>query len=326
MAGHNLIGGTWLVARYGLKPVMPLAVQSHIGGRRKTVLVDGVIHETFVESMRPAATLRGHITFHLKHEALHLEMLSRLFEQLDPAELVGWIQHEPSGQYARKAGFLYEWLTGRQLEVTTTIAGTYVDVLDALKLVAASPGRSAVNCRWRLRDNLPGTPAFFPIVRKTREWADAVAVDLPHLLHELETEFGEEALMRSAVWMTLRESKASFAIEGEADQADRIQRFADVLARRTGEGDLPLSDPALRELQAEILGPTTTLQQFGIRQSPVFVGEVVRFQEIVHYVAPPADDLHRMLDGLAVFWERTQGQSAVMRSAVRVGMAFSRNR
>lgn len=316
MEVHNLIGGAWLVARYGLNPVMPLAVQSRIGGRRKTALLDGAITETFVESMRPAATLRGHLTFHLKHEVLHLEMLSHLFEQLDPAELVGWIQHEPSGQYARKAGFLYEWLTGRELEVTTTIAGAYVDVLDDRKLVAASPGRSTFNRRWRLRDNLPGTPAFCPIVRKTREWADAIAVDLPRLLHELATEFGEEVLMRSAVWMTLRESKASFAIEGEADQADRIQRFADVLARRTGEGDLPLSDPDIRELQAEILGPATTLQQFGVRQSPVFVGEVVRFQEIVHYVAPPADDLHRMLDGLAVFWERTQGQSAVMRSAV----------
>jgi hypothetical protein len=37
---------------------------------------------------------------------LHLELLSRLFEQLDQTELVDWIQQEPSGQYARKAGFL----------------------------------------------------------------------------------------------------------------------------------------------------------------------------------------------------------------------------
>jgi hypothetical protein len=116
--------------------------------------------------------------------------------------------------------------------------------------------------------------------------------------------------------MTLRESKSSFAIEGEADQADRIQRFADVLARRTGEGALPLNNAALAQLQSEILGRRTTLQQFGLRQSPVFVGEVVRYQEVVHYVAPPADDMQAMLDGLAVFWHRTQGQSAVMRSAV----------
>jgi hypothetical protein len=53
----NLIGGAWLTGRYGLNLVTPLAVQSRIGGRRKTELVD-------------------------------------------------WIQQEPSGQYARKAGFL----------------------------------------------------------------------------------------------------------------------------------------------------------------------------------------------------------------------------
>ena len=101
--------------------------------------------------LRPAPGLSGHLTFHLKHEVLHLEMLSRLFEQLDQAELVDWIQQEPSGQYARKAGFLYEWLTGRELHLTAAIGGAYVDVLDDRKLVAASPSQSAANRRWRVR-------------------------------------------------------------------------------------------------------------------------------------------------------------------------------
>lgn len=313
---QNLLGAAWLVARYGIKLVMPLAVRSRVGGRRTTQFAEGIKTETFVEGMRPGANLRGHLTFHLKHEVLHLEMICRLFERVDTMELEAWIDDEPSGQYARRAGFLYEWLTGRQLGVRTPMAGPYVDVLDDCKLVAASPDRSVPNRRWRVRDNLPGSPAFCPIVRKTTDFDDAVAVDLRGLLNDLALEFGEDVLLRSAVWMTLRESKSSFAIEGEADQSDRIQRFADVLARRTGEGALPLTDAALAQLQSEILGRRTTLQQFGIRQSPVFVGEVVRYQEVVHYVAPPANDLQAMLGGLAVFWERTQGQSAVMRSAV----------
>ena len=316
MEALDPIGAAWLVVRYGIDLVMPLAVQSRIGGRRKTELTNGIGAETFVESMRPSANLRGHLTFHLKHEVPHLEMLSRLFERVDPDELVAWIEDEPSGQYARKAGFLYEWLTGRQLNVAIAMAGPYVNVLDERKLVAASPDRSLANRRWRVRDNLPGSPAFCPMVRKTREWHQAVAVDLPRLLADLALEFGEDLLLRSAVWMTLRESKSSFAIEGEADQLDRIQRFADVLARRTGQGELPLGNPSLAQLQAEILGRLTTLQEFGLRQSPLFVGEVVRYQEVIHYVAPPADDVQAMLDGLAVFWERTQGQSSVLRSAV----------
>lgn len=317
MEMQNLLGGAWLVARYGLELVMPLALHSRIGGRRTTVqLADGTQTETFVEAMRPSADLRGHLTFHLKHEVLHLELLWRLCAQVDAGELVRWIEAEPSGLYARKAGFLYEWLTGRQLDVRLPIAGPYVDVLDARKLVAATPECSAPNRRWRVRDNLPGTPAFCPIVRKTGAFAAALAIDIAHLLHELELEFGEDLLVRSAVWMTLRESKSSFAIEGEANQADRIQRFADVLARRTGQGALPLDEAALAQLQSEILGQRTTLQRCGIRQSPVFVGEVHRYQELVHYVAPPADEVRAMLDGLSAFWQRTQGQSALLRSAV----------
>lgn len=317
MDTQNFAGGAWLKARYNIELVMPLAVCSRIGGRRATqVLGDGSVLETFVESMRPVASLKGHLTFHLKHEVVHLELLARLFEKIDTAELLGWINEEPSGQYAKKAGFLFEWLTGCELNVQCAIAGPYVDALDESRLVVASPEKCVPNRRWRVRDNLPGTPAFCPIVRKTSDLNKAVAVDIQGLLNSLALEFGEDLLLRSAVWMTLRESKSSFAIEGEADQSDRIQRFAGVLARRLGEGSLPLNNELLVQLQSEILGRRTTLQQFGIRQSPVFVGEVARYQELVHYVAPPAGDISPMLNGLAVFWDRTQGQPAVMRSAV----------
>jgi hypothetical protein len=239
-----------------------------------------------------------------------------VFSRIKPQELAGWVSTEPSGQYARRAGFLFEWLTGQELSLHAVPAGSYVDVVDSQKLVTASEGRSVPNRRWRVRDNLPGTRAFCPLIRKTPDTQQAMALDVPQLLHTLALEFGEDLLMRSAVWMTLRESKSSFAIEGEADQLDRIHRFANVLARRTGQGALPLNDSALSQLQSEILGPRVTLQQFGLRQSPVFVGEVARYQEVVHYVAPPVEDLAEMLDGLRVFLERTAGQSPVMRSAV----------
>jgi hypothetical protein len=316
MKTHKLIGGAWLAAHTGVELVMPLAVQSCIGGRRGTHVADGITTETYVESMRPSADVRGHLTFHLKHEVLHLELISRVFSQIQPQALASWISAEPSGQYARRAGFLFEWLTGQELTLDAIPAGSYVDVVDSQKLVAASEGRAVPNKRWRVRDNLPGTQAFCPLIRKTPDARLAMALDVPRLLHALASEFGEDVLMRSAVWMTLRESKSSFAIEGEADKLDRIQRFADVLARRTGQGAWPLNQAALAQLQSEILGSRVTLKQFGLRKSPVFVGQVARLQEVVHYVAPPFEDMAAMLDGLQVFLERTTGQSTVMRSAV----------
>lgn len=316
MENRNLIGGAWLSAHYGIDTVMPLTMISRIGGRRATQVYQAITTEIYVEAMRPTATLRGHLTFHLKHEVPHLELLSRLFSKIDPQVLTDWINDEPSGQYARRACFFYEFLSGRELLFDAEIAGGYIDALDDQKLVVASPERSIPNRRWRIRNNLPGTSAFCPVIRKFSQSLNAMALDVPRLIEDLSLEFGEELLMRSAVWMTLRESKSSFAIEGEADQSDRIQRFADVLARRSGQGSWPFDQATLGNLQSEILGKRTTLQQFGIRQSPVFVGEFVRYQEIVHYIAPPAKDMAAMLEGLITFLDRTQGQSAVMRSAV----------
>lgn len=310
------IGAAWLLQTYAVMPLERLPVISHIGGRRMTRIEEGLRLETHIENMRPAAELAAHLQFHLRHEIAHLEFLARLFERTGPGFVQAWVSAEPTGQYARRGAFLYEWLTGNLLEVPSRLGGNYVDALDDDKLVTASAERALKVPRWRINDNLPGTREFCPLVIKTDTVSKAASLDVPHLFGELEAEFGEDLLMRAAVWMTLRESKASFAIEGEADRVGRVQRFADVMARRTGQGEVPLSTIALAELQREILGDRTTITHFGLRQSPVFVGETLHYQEVVHYVAPPADEVALMLKGLDVFLERTQGQSSVMRSAV----------
>lgn len=309
------IGAAWLAQAYNVLPLGQLPVLSQIGGRRATEINDGLRLETYQEPMRPAQEPAAHLQFHLRHEIPHLEFLARLFGKTGPAFIQSWMAAEPTGQYARRAAFLYEWLTGNALDLPAKLGGNYVDVIDDAKLVAASPGRVMKVQRWRVNDNLPGTRHFCPIVVKTDAVTGAANVNVSELFGKLTAEFGEDLLLRAAAWMTLRESRASFAIEGEADQANRIERFADVMARRTGQGDPPLTSAMLAELQREILGKTT-LTQFGIRQSPVFVGELIRQQEIVHYVAPPAADVAAMLEGLRVFLDRTQGQSPVMRSAV----------
>lgn len=310
------IGAGWLCQAYGVLPLGRLPVMSQVGGRRATQVNEGFRLETYTEAMRPAAEPAAHLQFHLRHEVPHLEFLARLFERMGRGIVQAWIAAEPTGQYARRASFLYEWLTGDVLDVPERLGGNYVDVIDDGKLVAASRDRVIKVQRWRVNDNLPGNREFCPIVVKTEAMTRAAMLDVPRLFDELTVEFGEDLLLRAAVWMTLRESKASFAIEGEADRVGRVQRFADVMARRTGQGDAPLSDAALAGLQQEILGGRTTVTHFGVRQSPVFVGETVRYQEIVHYVAPAADEVSAMLEGLQVFLEKTQGQSPVMRSAV----------
>lgn len=149
--------------------------------------------------MRPASEPAAHLQFHLRHEVPHLEFLARLFARSGPAFVQHWIMTEPTGQYARRAAFLYEWFTGNTLDVPERLGGNHVDVLDGSRLVAASPGRAVKVPRWRVNDNLPGTPAFCPIVVKNAALQQAAGLDVSRLLAELEAEFGEELLMRAAV-------------------------------------------------------------------------------------------------------------------------------
>ena len=310
------IGAAWLAKTFGVMPFGRLPVMSQMGGRRATQVNDGFRLETYTEPMRPASEPAAHLQFHLRHETPNLEFLSRLLQNSGPGFVQEWINSEPTGQYARRAAFLYEWLTDQELVVPPRLGGNYVDVIDDGKMVAASQDRATRSSRWHVNNNLAGTREFCPMVIKTEAVDSAAALDVPYLFNELTNEFGEDLLLRAAIWMTLRESKSSFAIEGESERVGRVQRFADVMARRTGQNEVPLGDADLAELQHEILGERSSITHFGLRQSPVFVGQSLNYQEVVHYVAPPAGDVGKMLEGLRVFLEKTEGQSSVMRSAV----------
>jgi hypothetical protein len=110
------------------------------------------------------------------------------------------------------------------------------------------------NPRWRVNDNLPGTRDFCPLVRLSDPLNAAGQVDPRAALAGLDAEFGPDMLLRSASWLTFKESQASFAIEREADQDARIRRFAHVIAEHCGRVDEPLSDATLALLQSGILG------------------------------------------------------------------------
>ncbi len=256
--------------------------------------------------------MAGHLAFAFKHEGIHLEFLARLFAVAPPSELEAWVASEPTGQYARRAGFFYEYLTGQMLGVPSVVAGNYVAALDAAVYLTAS--QAVNNPRWRVRDNLPGTRDYCPTVLRTASVRRAEQYDCMQQLADLEAEFGADVLWRSAVWLTIKESRASFAIEHETQQVDRMRRFASVMEQHCGQYDEPLSESTLGELQLQILGPRAT--RYGLRQSPVFVGAVDGYTEAVHYIAPHWNDVPALLSGLRDFASRTGGASALVRAAV----------
>lgn len=307
----NFIGFKWISQQAGIIPVQSFLVESQIGTSRRTVVIDGIRQETYPPSAKLDSSIPAHLTFALKHEIIHLEFLSRLFAVIEPSILERWICSEPTGAYARRVGFLYEWLTNKRLDVPDTSSGNYLDALDpAIYFVAT---RSINVQRWRVRDNLPGTREFCPLVFRSDAVKALEKYDCARALHDLESEFGTDILLRSVVWLTVKESRASFAIEHEERQIERIRRFSAVMEQRCGQDDDPLAAQTLTELQAGILGVAT---RYGMRKSPVFVGHALGYEKLVDYIAPHWEQIPALLTGLQVTLLKTRQLSSIVRAAI----------
>ena len=306
------IGFKALKAQYGIALVQPLRVESTIGTTRSVRESPERILNQYQAVYRPTDSFAGHFEFGLKYEEIHLEFFARLFAACGPEPLEQWCLAEPFWQYARRAGFFYEWLTGHRLDVPDLTAGTYVDAIAADAYLTRT--EAVRERRWRINNNLPGTPAFCPLVRRTPALGQALQFDPFGAIAELDRQFGEDVLMRAAAWLTLKESRASFLIEHEADKTDRIKRFAHVMAEHCGKLEEPLGIDSLTVLQKGILGETAL--RFGVRQSPVFVGQATIRDDIVHYIGPDFTSLDGMLDGLKAFEQATRGREALARAAV----------
>ncbi|OHY79853.1 Fic family protein [Marinobacter sp. AC-23] len=309
---NSWAGYAWLKDHFKLPVTQRLSILSQIGRDRKTNVQDGVRYETYRPSSQPDNNPVAHLAFALKHEGIHLELLSHAFANIDKQALATWIASEPSGQYARKAGFLYEWLTGDTLPVPQ-VSGGYRNLLNPDQVVTADT--PIKNARWRINDNLPGTPDFCPIIRRTKMLDLIKDYNCAERLQDMENDYGADMMTRSAVWLTIRESRASFAIEHEGDQKSKIHRFALAMGQYCGRFEAPLTSAALTELHDNILGTSTI--RHGLRQSPVFVGSGTQeMGSYVHYVAPDADDVEPMLKGLQTFMEKTKSKNPIIRAAV----------
>lgn len=314
----TLLGFHRLAQRYGIDLVQPLFTRSRLGAVRQREVFDGLEVRTWPAQYEPEDSFRGHFEFGLKYERLNFEFLSRLFARFDPEELAAWVRDAPTGSYARRTAFLYEWFQPQRLDVPDTAPNVgYVDAIDArLYMAASQPERVR---RWRVNNNLPGTRDFCPMVylgaENERQWLYDVAAGV----QALDDTYGPELLLRSSAWLTFKESRASFAIEHEGDKSDRVKRFAAAIGEFSGRMQDPLSVQSLQMLQKAMLGDAAL--RLGIRRSPVFVGQNTFYTQIVHYIAPTQELVDGMLEALRIFSLRTQGGNAVARAAA-VSFAF----
>jgi hypothetical protein len=303
-----------LIDAYGLQAPLPLTL-SAIGARHRTVAKDG--WRLLTPRHAPPATLEGHLTFALKYEGLDLAVLKRLFVEAGQAGVEAIVRARPTGSYARRIWFLYEWLTGTRLSLPDVTRGNYVDAVDPDRQFA---GVGANSPRHRVRDNLPGTLAFCPLVFRTARLADFIALDLGARAREIAAAVPADLLARTAAFMLLKDSRASYVIEDEDPPHDRIRRWG----RAIGEaGRRPLDLDELLRLQRIVIGDDRFVR-LGLRREGGFVGEHDRESRMplpVH-ISARFEDLPPLVDGMIAFDREKAGQLDPVVAAAVLAFGF----
>lgn len=285
-------GYSAIIDAYGLRVPLP-----------RTLSATGEHHRTRNEAgwriltprHAPSPDLEGHLTFALKYEGLDLAVLKRLFAAVPPAEIEAIVRAKPTGSYSRRIWFLYEWLIGR-LDLPDAEKGTYEPVVDP-EQQTATPGENSP--RHRVRNNLPGTPEFCPLVFRTKALEEFAAMDLVHRAREVVANVPKDILARTAAFLLLKDSKSSYAIEGERPPHDRIQRWGRAIGE-AGRRSIELDE--LLRLQAIVIGDARFVK-LGLREEGGFVGEHDRETRlpIPDHISARPDDLRSLINGMAAF-------------------------
>lgn len=304
------VGYAALIDAFDLQVPLPLTLCA-IGPRHKVYEQDS--WRIYTPRHEPAATLEGHLIFALKYEGLDLAVLKRLFQTVEPADLEGMIKAKPNSSYMRRIWFLYEWLLDRQLDISDAKTGTYADIVDP-KMQWAVKG--ATSTRHRVRNNLPGTRDFCPMVRQTDKLTHFTDLKLDEQAHNVIGKISSNILARTAAFLLLKDSKSSYAIEGEAPPQDRIQRWGKTIGEA---GKHPLDEAEFLRLQTIVIGKDNRFIKMGFRNEGGFVGEHEQGTRmpLPEHVSARHEDLPELIRGMIAFdHEYAVGLDPVIAAAI----------
>jgi len=288
----HLAGYAALIDAFDLK--VPLPYRTHAIATRH-VRVKDMHWQLHTPAAAPRPDSVSHLVFALKREGVDLLVLKHAFLAMGPAPLEAAILGRPTSAYLRRLWFFLEWLTGRELGLDGTEGGNYADAIDP-RLQYAAAGENVP--RMRVRDNLPGTAAFCPLVHRTRALDAAPARVFADAARALMREAPDEVIRRAAAFLLLKDSKASFAIEGERPRADRAARWGAAIGRAGREA---LTADLLLDLQRIVIGDDRFVR-LGWRQEGGFVGEHNPLGEPVpDHISARAEDLSGLIEGLIAY-------------------------
>ena len=307
-------GYAWVIRQYDLDVPRPPRVAG-IAGRHRPQATGELLLLT--ERYAPEENLASQLTFALKWEGVNLAVLDALFRSRPAEEIAAAVRTAPTGAYMRRLWFLYEWLTGRALDLPDLGKVRAVPVVDPELQLGLDEGQ--LSTRHRVRNNLPGTPAFCPMVRRTTAVAAWQEAALGAEARRVIGRTRADVMARAAAFLLLSDSRASYRIEGEQPSRDRLRRWGQTIGKA---GTIDLTVPELEKLQREVIGDDRFVH-LGLRKKGGFVGEHDRHthEPLPHHISARPDDLRSLVEGIASFDERA-GRGAMDAVAAAAAIAF----
>lgn len=249
--------------------------------------------QVFGKRYLPGESEIAHLVFALKYEGIDLLILKEYFKYSGESTVKKMVENEPTGKYSRQIWFLYEWLLNTRLDIPDLKTGTYVEILNS-KIQYVGPIRNST--RHRIKNNLPGTPEFCPLIRKTKKLESYRGTNFPEKMTQNLRGKRKDLIHRSAAFLLLKDSKASFSIEGEYPPGVRARNWGKAIGEA---GKKPISINEIERLQEIVIGDKK-LKDMGIRDEEGFIGEHDRetFSPVPDHISAKATDLPELMNGL----------------------------
>ncbi|MBK6353152.1 MAG: Fic family protein [Saprospiraceae bacterium] len=286
-----LVGYGALLEAYKLEVPVP-DVLALISTKKREYKTDE--WQVFTSRYLPEDSLYKHLIFALKYEGINLLLLKKLFEKLSEEETLALIKQEPTGQYSRRLWFLYEWLLKKQLDTEDIQLGNYIPLVDMELQFAITKGEKSV--RHRIINNLPGINGFCPLIRKTDKLNQYIEKNISTHTEKYIKDIHAEVLKRASAFLLLKDSKASFTIEGESPKSKRMARWGQAIGQA---GRIELNKEELLRLQ-QIIIENPRFVDMGFRNKGGFIGEHDRItgEPLPDHISAKWQDLDHLMTSL----------------------------